>query len=135
MLVYTLAYRNIGAGTATGVVISETVPDQTAFNAAGSSPGWSCADGSPAGTACNLAVPDLPPDAMGSALFAVRVDVDATGTLRNGVTITDEEGNDADGGSVTFLGPAAPAPALHAWGLLAALATLTALARRRWPRG
>ena len=38
-ITYTLTYTN-SSGAATGVVITETVPDNTSFNAAASSPGW-----------------------------------------------------------------------------------------------
>ena len=53
---YRLAYSNVGAQTATGVVVTETVPANTTFSAAGSSAGWSCADGAAAGTACTFPV-------------------------------------------------------------------------------
>ncbi|MEZ4580199.1 MAG: hypothetical protein R3A10_00860 [Caldilineaceae bacterium] len=42
-IVYTLAYENRGALTATDVTISETVPVGTVYVAAGSA-AWSCAD-------------------------------------------------------------------------------------------
>ncbi len=130
MLVYTLTFQNVGGGTATGVVINETVPDHTVFHAAASSPGWSCADGSPAGASCTLAVPDLAPGGSGSRLFAVRVDQPAaTVAIRNGVTIVDDQGNSAEGGFTTFVGEAAPA--LQKWGVFAVLALLTVLAYRR----
>ena len=53
---FALAYSNVGNQGATGVVISETVPANTTFDQPGSSPGWSCADNSPAGTPCTFAI-------------------------------------------------------------------------------
>ncbi len=81
VIVYTLSYRNVGNQTATGVTLTETVPDNTTFSAAGSAAGWSCPDGAPAGTECLLSVPDLPGGASASVTFAVRVD----GTVPAGV--------------------------------------------------
>ncbi|MBN1221348.1 MAG: DUF11 domain-containing protein [Anaerolineae bacterium] len=52
VITYTLTYTNAGNQTASGVVVSETVPLNTNFNAGVSSPGWSCADGAAAGTSC-----------------------------------------------------------------------------------
>ena len=40
---YTITYQNVGNQDATGVEINETVPDNTVFNAAASTAGWSCA--------------------------------------------------------------------------------------------
>jgi uncharacterized repeat protein (TIGR01451 family)/fimbrial isopeptide formation D2 family protein len=76
VLTYTLTYTNVGNTTALGVIITETVPANTTFNAAGSAPDvWSCADGSGAGTTCTLSVGALAGgNAGGSARFAVRVD-------------------------------------------------------------
>lgn len=82
-IVYTLNYANndptIGS---TGVVLSETVPDKTTFNAAASAPtAWSCADGSPAGTTCTTNIGSLAAGAAGSATFAVTVDSVLHGAL------------------------------------------------------
>ena len=56
---YTLSYGNAGPGNATGVTLTETVPANTTFNAGASSGGWSCANGSPAGTTCTLSLGNL----------------------------------------------------------------------------
>jgi len=45
-LVYTLSYANTGNIGLTGVVLQETVPANTSFNAAASALGWSCAGAS-----------------------------------------------------------------------------------------
>jgi len=74
VLVYTLSYGNVGTQGATGVTIEETVPANTTFNAASSSPGWSCPNGSPAGTSCNFIVGGLDAGASGSVNFAVTID-------------------------------------------------------------
>ena len=70
-VVYTLSYANTGNIGLTGVVLRETVPANTTFSVAGSSPGWSCANGAAAGTACTLAVGNLPVGATGTPTFAV----------------------------------------------------------------
>jgi len=53
-------------------VLTETVPDATVFVASGSTPGWSCADGAPAGTVCTLSVGALDAGGSGSATFLLR---------------------------------------------------------------
>ena len=53
-IIYTLTYDNVGDQDATGVVVTETVPDNTTFTTTGSSAGWSCVDGAAAGTTCTL---------------------------------------------------------------------------------
>ena len=58
-LVYTLSYANTGNIGLTGVVLNETVPANTTFNVAASTAGWSCANGSPAGTSCTLTIGNL----------------------------------------------------------------------------
>ena len=126
---YTILFSNIGAGTATDVVITETVPNHTRFEAAASEPGWSCADGSPPGTTCTHGAPDLPPGGSGSLLFAVRVDNPAGAVaIRNSVVITDEEGGESSGGDSTIVRGSAPVPLLSVRGILAAVALLTAVA-------
>lgn len=73
LLTFTLTVRNTGNRGATGVVLSEVVPDATVFVAAGSSAGWSCADGSPAATPCTLTLGDLPAGSSSAATFVVLV--------------------------------------------------------------
>jgi LPXTG-site transpeptidase (sortase) family protein len=101
VIVYTLSYTNAGDQAATGVVLSETVPVHTTFNAAASLPEvWSCPDGSPAGTACTLAVGTVAGGgAGGSAHFALSVvnPLPAGITqVSNTATVADDGDNGAD---------------------------------------
>ncbi len=73
VLVFTLTVTNQGTRAASGVSISETVPGHTVFNAAQSSPAWSCSATTP-GSECVFAVGDLAPGASRTALFAVKAD-------------------------------------------------------------
>lgn len=93
---YTVGYRNVGTQGATGVVLTETVPAGTTFDAAGSTAGWSCADASVAGTTCTYSVGALAVDAFGSITFAVNILPSATGTLTNIVSIRDDGTNGPD---------------------------------------
>ena len=91
-LVYRIDYGNVGNQNATGVVLTETVPANTVYSAAASTPGWSCADGSGPGTTCALTIGDV---AVGgaSALFAVVVDdplPPAVTEIDNTIEITDD---------------------------------------------
>jgi uncharacterized repeat protein (TIGR01451 family) len=98
-VVYTLSYGNVGNIGATGVVLSETVPANSTFVSGASTPGWSCANGSPAGTTCTLTVGALAGGATGSATFAVTVNnpLPAGVTqIANTVTIEDDETNGSD---------------------------------------
>ncbi|MCW5888553.1 MAG: DUF11 domain-containing protein, partial [Anaerolineales bacterium] len=70
---YTLSYVNNGNADATGVVITETVPDYTTFNAALSTVGWSCANGSPAGTVCTFPLGTIASGASATVNFVVTV--------------------------------------------------------------
>lgn len=73
-VVYTLNYQNL-AGNAAGVLITDTVPANSNFNATASAPTvWSCADDSPAGTACTTSVGALGAGSSGTAIFAVDVE-------------------------------------------------------------
>nr|WP_240451213.1 DUF11 domain-containing protein [Wenzhouxiangella sp. XN201] len=72
---YALSYTNTGELNLTDVVITETVPDDTTFNAAGSTPGWSCADGAGPGTTCEFDVGNLAIDGSGSVDFGLTVDL------------------------------------------------------------
>ncbi len=92
---YRLDYVNDGNQTATGVFLTETVPPQTSFNAAASTPGWSCADGSPTGTVCTLTVGNLPPADPRIALFGLQV----IAPLPAGIDITSNTARIEDDGN------------------------------------
>jgi hypothetical protein len=122
-----LSYSNVGDATATNVMITETVPDHTTFNAAASTPGWSCPNGSPPATVCTLAVPDLPQGESGAVLFAVRVDLPpGTTVIRNSVIIGSAEGPGPGAEATTPVSGLAPIPTLSSWGFAALVALLTA---------
>ena len=127
-LVYTLTYSNVGGSTATSVTITETVPGHTTFNAAASTSGWSCPDGSPPATVCTLLVPNVPPGGNGIVKFAVRVD-NPVGALaiRNSVIISSAEGPGGGATATTVVGPFL-VPTLSTWGFAAALALLISVA-------
>src|SRR6185436_10095225 len=77
IITYTLNYTNTGTQAATGVVITETVPNNTRYNATASLPTvWSCPNGSLAGTLCTTNIPGSVAGGggSGSVRFAVRVD-------------------------------------------------------------
>ncbi len=73
-VIYTLNYANIGTQDATGVTVSDVVPNNTFFDAANSSIGWTCADGSVAGTPCFFNVGNLAAgDPSQNIFYAVRL--------------------------------------------------------------
>lgn len=127
-LVFILKYINSGGSPATSVVLTETVPDHTTFNAGVSTPGWSCPNGSPPTTVCTLSVADVPPGGMQSVVFAVTVD-DPPGTsiVRNTVVLSSAEVPPVT--TTTIVGPPVPAPLLSIWGIAALLALLAGVAR------
>lgn len=93
---YELTYTNTGSQAATGLEITETVPDFTFFNAANSTPGWSCPDGSGPGTVCILSAGSLEPGESRTARFGLRVVAPlpaGVDTIFNGVSITDDGEN------------------------------------------
>ena len=95
-IVYTLTYTNTGLITATGVMITETVPDNTTFNQANSTGGWGCADGSLPGTPCVLTLSDVVSDTSGTVNFAVTVDdplPSGTTSITNTAVIGDDGAN------------------------------------------
>lgn len=95
VVAYTITYSNSGNVEATGVVLSETVPAHTTFAAGSSTAGWSCPNGSPAGTTCSLAVGSVAGGgAGGSATFAVTV-----GNVPAGVTQITNTASVADDGA------------------------------------
>ena len=96
---YSLGYSNVGNQGATGVAIAEIVPPNSTFDAAGSTAGWSCADGSPAGTPCNFTVGALAGGGVGTAVFAVEVVAPlplGVGVIVNQATVADDGANGAD---------------------------------------
>ncbi len=97
IVTYTLFYTNVGNQGATGVVLTETVPDNTVFYGPA---GWVCVPDGNAGSVCTLAVSPLAGGGgSGSALFAVMVNTplsDGVDTITNTVTIGDDGTNGAD---------------------------------------
>jgi uncharacterized repeat protein (TIGR01451 family) len=95
---YALGVTNVGDQAAAMVVVSDTVPTDTTFNAALSTPGWSCPDGSIAGTICTFAVGTVPVSAMSiSITFAVNVSATPVGTdIVNTATVADNGANGPD---------------------------------------
>jgi hypothetical protein len=124
---------NSGTGPATGVVVTETIPNNTSFDQADSSPGWSCPNGSPHGTTCTYSVGTLAPGAQSSLLFAVIVASRPSSPLiTNSVQIADDEGGSSGGSSRAYV--SARAPTLGGWGLFAALALIAGIAGRQLRR-
>ena len=99
---YDLTYRNDG-GDASGVTITETVPDNTTFNGAASTAGWACVPDGSGGSTCTFAVGDVAVTEGGSVTFAVTVD----DPLADGVTaISNTAGIGDDGSGGADLNPA-----------------------------
>jgi uncharacterized repeat protein (TIGR01451 family) len=94
VVTYTLAYSNVGTGIAVGVVMTETVSRHTTFVAQASSPGWSCANGAPAGTKCTIQLGDVAPGQRGEVRFAVKLDLNISpgATIPNVALIGTETG-------------------------------------------
>jgi uncharacterized repeat protein (TIGR01451 family) len=70
-VLFTIEYRNLGTGTATGVVIQEIVPTSTFFSVNGSTGSWDCADRSATGTVCLATIGSVAPGATSSIIFAI----------------------------------------------------------------
>lgn len=113
VLNFTLTFSNAGDQDASGVEITDEVPANTTFNAAASSPGWSCDDpdgsgplvqGDP-GSTCTfdpdigLGAGNLPAGSSGSVQFALTVDDPfpvGVSLVINTAIITDDDSNGAD---------------------------------------
>jgi uncharacterized repeat protein (TIGR01451 family) len=99
LITYTLTYSNVGTQGATGVIISDTVPENTSFIQGSSTPGWSCVDGSPAGTVCNFPLGELPVGGANSVVFGVEIDAvlpPGVDTIVNVAEISDDVANGPD---------------------------------------
>ncbi len=95
---YTLSYQNVGNQDATGVVITETVPAGTEFNATDSTPGWVCLPDGMAGSTCTFSIGDVAADSLvATVTYAVIVtqQVAAEGVL-NVASIADDGSNGDD---------------------------------------
>ncbi|WP_288132523.1 isopeptide-forming domain-containing fimbrial protein [Microbulbifer sp.] len=93
-IVYTLEYGNRGNATSTGVVITETLPPNTSFDATNSTPGWV-----QNGDTFTFDVGSLAPGEQGSITFAVIVDYPLDVEIQqtsNTATITDDDNNGPD---------------------------------------
>ena len=99
-IIYTLTYDNVGDQDATGVVVTETVPDNTTFTTTGSSAGWTCTPDATAGSICTLTLGAVPAsDPAGTLTFAVIIDNPlAAGVteINNAVSIADDGTNGDD---------------------------------------
>ena len=119
-VVYTLGYQNVGSQDATGVELTETIPANSVFNAAASTPGWVCIPDNNPGASCTLPVGDLD---VGSVIltasFALTIDI----PLDSGVTelvntagVNDDNSNGPDptpgNNSATDITPIDAAPDL-----------------------
>ena len=95
-IAYTLTIENVGNAGATGVVITDVVPQYTIFNPGASTAGWACAPDNNAGSTCTNAYGALAAGASDSLTFAVDVDgsVPVLVTLiSNDASITDDGTN------------------------------------------
>jgi uncharacterized repeat protein (TIGR01451 family) len=110
-LVYQLTVANTGNQDSAPATLGETVPANTAFNAAASAPGWACSGTGP-GSTCTLPIGGVPAGGSTSALFAVAI----ANPLPAGVTAVTNTacvaGTQACG-SVTTPTNGAPALSIH----------------------
>jgi LPXTG-site transpeptidase (sortase) family protein len=94
VVVYTLTVSNVGNADASGVTVSETVPDRTTFVPGSSTSGWTCAGGGVAGSACSLVVSGgVAADGATNIDFAVQVVNPAPAGLEqvdNTASVTDD---------------------------------------------
>ncbi|MEP7293183.1 MAG: ice-binding family protein [Chloroflexota bacterium] len=102
---YTLTYQNTGDVALNNVIITETIPAGTTFNAGASTPGWNCA-----GSVCTINVGTLQPGQSGSVVFVVMVD-NPTGTtlVSNSATIASGATTATASDTTPVIAPAATA--------------------------
>lgn len=93
-IIYRLTYQNEGNQDATGVVLTETLPDHAAFDAGNSSNGWHCNE-----TTCRLEIGAMSAGTTAMANFAVQVASSLPANVTaivNAATIADDGDNGAD---------------------------------------
>ncbi len=86
IITYTIAVSNSGNQDAAGVIVTETLPELSTFEAAASSPGWTCSPTTRAPSTCRKAIPSLAAGATDPSDFAIRLDASlpaSFATLRN----------------------------------------------------
>jgi uncharacterized repeat protein (TIGR01451 family) len=93
---YTLTYGNSGTASSTGVVLTETVPANTTFNAGASTAGWVCTPNNNAGSTCTLAIGTV---AGGAGPLTATFAVTASNPLPAGVTQISNTASIADDGT------------------------------------
>ncbi|MCO6451524.1 MAG: DUF11 domain-containing protein, partial [Caldilineales bacterium] len=84
-IAYTVSYENVGTQDATGVVVTDTIPAHTTFNAGASSSGWDCQPDNNPGSVCAYDVGDLAVGDGGALSFVLTTD----SSLPAGVTQID----------------------------------------------
>jgi len=72
-IAYTLTMSNVGDQGATGLVLNETVPVNTTYNALESTVGWTC-EGASAGSPCEFPIEGMEALAGRTVIFSVTVD-------------------------------------------------------------
>lgn len=92
---YSLSFTNTGNGDAYGVVITETVPAGTTFNAAASTVTWVCLPDINAGSTCTLGPVDLIVGVADTVIFGVTVN----NPVASGVTQIANTASIADDGT------------------------------------
>jgi len=106
-------------GCASGVVLTDTVPANSQFVSASSSPGWSCAPNNLAGAVCSLAVGTLDDGQTASSQWALLVDAvlpAGVTTISNTASISDDAQSGGD-----------PNPANNTSSLVVAIAAVLAV--------
>jgi uncharacterized repeat protein (TIGR01451 family) len=99
VVTYTLSYANSGNQGATGVILTDVVPANTTFKAAGSTAGWVCAPNGNAGSTCTLPIGSLAAGANATANYAVQVAAPISPSITqisNVASIADDSTNGAD---------------------------------------
>ncbi|MEM7048795.1 MAG: hypothetical protein AAF604_04010 [Acidobacteriota bacterium] len=135
-ITYTLDYENVGSREATGVILTERVPDLTVFVAASSTAGWVCLPDETAGSDCDLDLGTVAAGESGSALFVVEVIGGGAGdSISNQAFIADDGNNGddaepADNQAEAVVGLIADIPTLGQWGLLLTFLLLAAVGVR-----